>query len=94
MASSRVWAVSLHRSARRELAALDDSARLDALDAISDLEEDPFPIGSIALRGYTNLYRVRFYRDQFRLVYTVSEKQRRVVVERVRPRSTAYVGFR
>jgi mRNA-degrading endonuclease RelE of RelBE toxin-antitoxin system len=66
----------------------------EALEAIADLEEDPFPMGSIPLRGYTNLYRLRFYRDRFRLVYTVSEKQRRVIVERVRPRATAYTGFR
>ncbi len=94
MALSGAWVVSLRRLAQRELAELDDTVRFEAIEAIAELEEDPFPAGSIQLRGYTNLYRVRFYRDRFRLVYTVSQKQRRVIIERVRPRSTAYAGFR
>jgi mRNA-degrading endonuclease RelE of RelBE toxin-antitoxin system len=92
--SSAVWAVKVLPAAQREMDDLDDSVRLEALEAITDLEEDPFPAGSILLRGYTDLHQVRFYRDQFRVVYTVSEKQRRVIVERVRKRSTAYAGLR
>jgi mRNA-degrading endonuclease RelE of RelBE toxin-antitoxin system len=87
------WAVSLRGSAQRELDQLDDSVRYVAIEAIIGLEDDPFPFGSILLRGYTNLYRLKFYGDQFRLVYTVSEKQRRIIVERVRSRSTAYLGL-
>jgi mRNA-degrading endonuclease RelE of RelBE toxin-antitoxin system len=45
------------------------------------------------LEGQTNLYRIRFYREQYRIVYRVSEHQRRVIVERVRPRGTAYRGL-
>ena len=87
------WAVSLRGSAQRELDQLDDSVRYVAIEAIISLEDDPFSFGSILLRGYTNLYRLKFYRDQFRLIYTVSEKQRRIIVERVRSRSTAYSGL-
>jgi mRNA-degrading endonuclease RelE of RelBE toxin-antitoxin system len=94
MESNAVWAVKVLPAAQREIDDLDDSARFEALEAITDLEEDPFPAGSILLRGYTDLHRLRFYRDQFRVVYTVSEKQRRVIVERVRTRSTAYAGLR
>jgi mRNA-degrading endonuclease RelE of RelBE toxin-antitoxin system len=46
------------------------------------------------LRGYNNLYRIRFWHNRFRLVYYVSEKQHKVVVTRVRPRGTAYIGMR
>jgi mRNA-degrading endonuclease RelE of RelBE toxin-antitoxin system len=94
MASAAGWSVSLRASAQRELDHLDDSARSEAIEAILGLEEDPFVVGSVLLRGYTNLYRVKFYRDTHRLIYTVSEKQRRVIVERVRPRSSASDGFR
>ena len=65
-----------------------------AVRAIFELAENPFLAGSIALRGYTNLYRVRFWHGRFRMVYHVSEKQRKVVVTRVRPRGTAYIGMR
>jgi mRNA-degrading endonuclease RelE of RelBE toxin-antitoxin system len=94
MASGAAWAVSVLPAAQREMDGLDDSMRFEALEAITDLEEDPFPAGSILLRGYTDLHRLKFYRDQFRVVYTVSEKQRRIIVERVRTRSTAYAGLR
>lgn len=91
MASGAAWAVSVLPAAQREMDGLDDSMRFEAL---TDLEEDPFPAGSILLRSYTDLYRVKFYRDQFRVVSTVSEEQRRGIVARVRTRSTAYAGLR
>jgi mRNA-degrading endonuclease RelE of RelBE toxin-antitoxin system len=65
-----------------------------AVDCILELADNPFPPGAIALRGYRNLYRIRFYRGRYRLIYAVYEKQQKVVVTRVRPRGTAYIGMR
>ena len=48
------WQVRLLRSARRNLAALEDQVRSEALDAIQDLGEDPFPDDCIRMRGYPN----------------------------------------
>jgi len=76
-----------------ELDQLTDSIREQAMQSIADLAEDPFPAGSIPLRGYRHLYRIRFYRDQYRVIYRVSEIQRRVLVLRVRPRGNAYKGL-
>jgi len=87
------WKVSILPSAQSELDQLDDRIRHAAMQAIVDLGEDPFPFGSIPLEGQKNLYRIRFYREQYRIVYRVSEHQRRVIVERVRPRGTAYQGL-
>jgi mRNA-degrading endonuclease RelE of RelBE toxin-antitoxin system len=88
------WSVEFTASARREFKLLGARERNAAVRAIFELAENPFLAGSIALRGYTNLYRVRFWHDRFRMVYHVSEKQRKVIVTRVRPRGTAYIGMR
>ena len=87
------WSVRVTASAKRELDQLDDVVRSEAIEALVALEEDPFPAGSIELRGHPNWRRLKFYREAYRVVYTVSEKQRTVLVRRVRPRSTAYVGL-
>jgi len=68
--------------------------RDDAVRTILELAEHPFRLGAIALRGYTNLYRVRFGQDRFRLIYSVSEKQRKIVITRIRSRAIAYIGMR
>jgi mRNA-degrading endonuclease RelE of RelBE toxin-antitoxin system len=93
MASRDAWTVELTAPARRSLDKLDDGVRAAALETIAELGEDPFAAEALQLRGYTNRYRVRFYRSAYRIVYTVSEKQRKVIIERVRPRGTAYIGF-
>ena len=82
--------------AERELDALlkldSDQVWLEAMQTIETLEEDPFPPDSILLKGYTDLYRVPFYRYRYRMVYRVSEKQRLVVITRARLRANAYDG--
>jgi mRNA-degrading endonuclease RelE of RelBE toxin-antitoxin system len=88
------WSVEFTASARREFKLLGARERNAAVRAIFELAENPFLAGSIALRGYSNLYRIRFWQGRFRMVYHVSEKQRKVVVTRVRPRGTAYIGMR
>jgi len=88
------WRVSIRPSAEHQIDELDDSVRREAIAVITDLKDDPFPSGSVPLRGYRDLYRVRFYRDQFRIVYSVSSRSRRVIIERVRRRGNAYIGLR
>lgn len=80
------------KSASRELAAL-DNVRADALANIADLYEDAFPEGCVKLRGYRDLYRIRFYPNQYRIVYRTATKQRRVTITRIRPRTNAYEGL-
>jgi mRNA-degrading endonuclease RelE of RelBE toxin-antitoxin system len=88
------WSVEFTASARREFKLLGARERSAAVRAIFDLAENPFLAGSIALRGYSNLYRIRFWHGRFRMIYYVSEKQHKVVVTRLRPRGTAYIGMR
>jgi len=72
------WKVIVLPAAQSELDGLDDRVRLDALKIIIDLTDDPFPVGSVLLRGHLDLYRIRCYRDKYRIIYQVSEKQRAV----------------
>jgi len=81
------------RSALTELAKLEDTIKDEAVEAINELREDPFPPDAIPLRGSVNRYRIKFYRNRYRIVYQVSVKQHRVIVTRVRPRSSAYLGY-
>lgn len=87
------WSIEFKVSAGKEFHQLDDSVKAEARQAIADLAEDPFPAGSLELRGYPGLYRIRFYRNAYRIVYGISEKQRKVIIQRVRPRGSAYEGL-
>jgi mRNA interferase RelE/StbE len=87
------WTVEVVQSARKELRQLDARLKAEALQAIRELAEDPFPEGSIQLRGHPNFYRIRCCRDAFRVVYRVSEKQRKVIVLRLRPRASVFHGL-
>lgn len=87
------WSVEFTPSARREFRNLPDRVKDQAAHAIADLIEDPSPFDAVSLRGYADSYRIRFYRDQYRLLYRVSAPQRKVIVWRVRPRGSAYAGL-
>ena len=88
------WNVDFTAGARRELKALESQARATAIQVILDLAEDPVPPDAVALRGYKNLYRVRCFHDRLRVVCHISERSRKLIVTRIRPRGTAYIGMR
>ena len=87
------WRVEFAQSALKEFHQLDHRAKAEARNAIADLAEDPYPAGSIPLRGNPGFYRIRCCRDAYRIIYSVSAKQRKVIVRRVRPRASAYYGL-
>ena len=87
------WKIEITPLAQRHLDELEDRVRVEAMQAIVDLREDPFPPGHIQLRGHRNVYRIRFYRDQYRIIFRVSEQRGTVLIWRVRPRGTAYHGL-
>ncbi len=67
------WKVEFTPLARRHLDELEDRVRIEAIEVMRDLREDPFSPGHIPLRGYRDVYRIRFYRDQYRIIYRVLE---------------------
>lgn len=92
--SNRDWAIQLAGSARREMRLLPDAVAEEAGELIEELTADPFQLAPKPLRGYKSLYSVRFHGDQYRIVFVVSETQRKVFIRRIRPRSTAYKGLK
>jgi len=67
--------------------------RQEAVKALLDLKHDPFPPGHVKLTGYYDLYRIRFYRNAYRIVYQVSFKNKKIIVYRVAHRSHVYRGM-
>ena len=85
MATS-AWNVEILSTAERELDELPQGVRAEALQSIDDLREDPFPSDAEPIRGVRNRYRIRFYRNRYRIIYDVSERQKKIVVDRIRRR--------
>jgi mRNA interferase RelE/StbE len=84
--------IRFYRSARRELNAIEDAQlRAEITATILALAEDPTPPGSLELEDAYRLYRIRI--GGWRVVYALSENARTVLITRVRPRGSAYVGL-
>src|SRR5262249_4271308 len=62
---------------RREFRSLPDSVKDAAAHALAELAEDPSPPDAVELRGYPGSYRIKFYRDRYRILYRVSERHAR-----------------
>jgi len=86
------WKVKTRPEAQRGLDELPDPVRAEALDAMEDLTYDPFPADSILMRGYSSRRRIKFYGNQYRLIYDVSEKQETIQIVRVGHRRDVYRG--
>ena len=70
------------------LESLPRQAALRILSRIENLASDPRPSGSRKLRGEDALWRIRV--GNYRIVYEVSDANRRVEIVVVRHRSAAY----
>lgn len=93
ISESEEWDIEILPLAYSDLDQLDDSVRSEAMEAIDDLGEDPFTYNAEKMRGWDDLYRIYFSGNRYRIVYRVSEKRRRVIVWRVRPRGSVYAGL-
>lgn len=81
-------------SAQRELDQLPEEARAEIVHRLAELKDNPRPPDSLLLDGYTQHYRIYAYRSLYRVIYLISDKQKRVVVLRIRLRTDAYKGMR
>jgi addiction module RelE/StbE family toxin len=87
------WKVLLRKSALRELDQIrDEHIRQDIFELLVELTEGPNAVEAIPLEGCANYWRARVA-GNFRVVYHVSEKQKRIIVTRIRHRSTVYEGL-
>ena len=62
--------------------ALPERVFREAVELIAELADDPFPSGSLELRGASGWYRIAFGDDRYRIVYRVSEARRRILIMR------------
>ena len=88
------YRVTLKPSALKELDHLPDEPREETVARIAELRENPRPPDALLLDLYTQHYRLCVFRSLYRLIYMVSDKQRRVVVLRIRLRRDVYKGMR
>jgi mRNA interferase RelE/StbE len=89
--ASERWALKVLDYAEQDLAELPSRLKVQAMEIILDLQTDPFPADSILLRGWNDVYRIRL--EGYRIVYRVNKRRRAIMVERVKPRSVAYLGL-
>ena len=91
------WQIDIQRGAKRDLdqlaKELGDVAYDQILEDILDLQEDPLPPGHVRLKGTRDSYRIYTYRSLYRIVYRVLSGKRRILIDRIRPRGSAYSGL-
>jgi mRNA interferase RelE/StbE len=82
------YKVSVARSARKELQAIDRVVAMRIISRLESLAQDPRPAGCAKLEGATDLWRVRV--GYYRIIYAVDDRARTVDVSVVRHRRDAY----
>ena len=82
------YAITIARSAEKELADLPVNVVLRAREAINALAVNPRPSGCKKLRNARNRWRVRI--GNYRIVYSIYDKKLLVDVEAVRHRRFVY----
>ena len=82
------YSITFARSARRELEALDSSIISRILSKIETLAVHPRPHGSKKLSGEKHLWRIRI--GDYRVIYSILDKERRIDITAVRHRREAY----
>ena len=82
------YAVTFARSARRELEDLEPRHIDRVLTRIEGLASEPRPSGAKKLQGAQQLWRIRV--GDYRVVYSVNDRQRVVDIVRVRHRRDVY----
>ena len=82
------YKLSVARSARKELQAMDRLVAMRIISRLDSLAQDPRPAGCAKLEGAAHLWRVRV--GDYRIIYTVDDRARTVDVSVVRHRRDAY----
>lgn len=82
------YRIDWRRSARKELRRITPNAIRRILEAVEDLERDPFPTGCQKLSGSDCAFRIRV--GDYRVIYEVFRDSLVVEVVRVRHRRDVY----
>jgi len=82
------YTITFARSARKELERMDRKLGLRILDKIETLSAAPRSPGCKKLQGEDNLWRIRI--GDYRVIYSIDDKQKIVDVSAVRHRREIY----
>ena len=82
------WQLELRPAARRALRVLPEKAATALVELLNDIEASPYRVGKALRLDLDGRFRAR--RGSYRVIYSVNNAQRRVVVEDIRDRSAAY----
>ena len=82
------YSVVFARSARRELEQLEKGIARRILSRIEALGENPRPRGCVKLQGPDDFWRIRV--GDYRVIYSVDDRERTVDVGAIRHRGDAY----
>lgn len=83
-----LYDVQISKPAAEEISNLPVDVVKRILPPIAALASDPRPSGCKKLRGSTDLYRIRV--GDYRILYTIDDKGKVVIVQAVRHRKEAY----
>jgi mRNA interferase RelE/StbE len=87
----QMYEVVLSRSARKELEMLEPRLVQRIFEKIEGLSSNPRPRGCEKLKGRENLWRVRV--GDYRIVYSIFDKQNLVDIMIIRHRKDAYESY-
>ena len=82
------YVLRFKNSAAKEFRGLSGELRLRVGEAVDRLSLNPRPEGMVKLKGGDNLYRIRV--GDYRVVYTIDDKEKVIVIMRVRHRRDIY----
>lgn len=88
------WKVELTKNARGEFRKLEHGPLVEAAGLIQDLEDGPNAVEAKELSHYPGTFTTRFFRDLYRLIFTVHRSKNLIRVLRIDHRSDSYRGMK
>ncbi len=85
---SRAYTLEIIRRAERALEDIPERSEVHLREAILRLAENPRPAGCQKIQGRRNVYRIRV--GDYRVIYTIEDKQRFVLVLEIGHRREIY----
>ena len=89
--SLKRYRVEILRAPQKLLARLPQNTRRQIQNALDSLGEEPRPKGTIKLKRYDDLYRVRV--GDWRIIYAIEDEQLVVLVIEIGSRGGVYQGL-
>ena len=85
---ARNFRLEVSRTAERQLAALPRDDQIRVSRVIQHLAEEPRPVGTRKLSGYSDVYRIRV--GHYRIIYSVEDDRLLIIVLKIGHRKDIY----